>query len=45
MTTEEKLIKNKLGLLHLAFYLKNVSEVCRVIEYSRYTFYRVKKGL
>jgi len=28
MTTEEKLIKNKLGLLELAEYLKNVSEAC-----------------
>jgi len=44
MTTEEKLIKNKLGLLELATYLKNVSEACRVIGFSRDTFYRVKKA-
>jgi len=44
MTTEEKLIKNKLGLLHLASYLKNVSEACRAMGYSRDTFYRVKKA-
>jgi transposase InsO family protein len=44
MTTEEKLIKNKLGLLELATYLKNVSEACRVMGYSRDTFYRVRKA-
>jgi transposase InsO family protein len=44
MTTAEKLIKNKLGLLDLANYLKNVSEACRVMGYSRDTFYRVKKA-
>jgi transposase InsO family protein len=44
MTTEEKLIKNKLGLLHLASYLKNVSEACRAMGYSRDTFYRVKRA-
>lgn len=43
MTTEEKLIKNKLGLLRLASYLKDVSEACRAMGYSRSTFYRVKK--
>jgi len=42
MTHEEKLIKSKLGLLDLAEYLKNVSEACRVMGYSRDTFYRVK---
>ena len=42
MTTEEKLIRNKLGLIELAAYLKNVSEACRVMGYSRDTFYRVK---
>lgn len=42
MTHEEKLIKSKLGLLDLADYLKNVSEACRVMGYSRDTFYRVK---
>lgn len=44
MTTEQKLIKNKLGLLELAGYLKNVSEACRVMGYSRDTFYRVKNA-
>ena len=44
MTTEEKLIRNKLGLLQLASYLKNVSEACRVMGYSRDTFYRFKQA-
>ena len=44
MTTEEKLIKNKLGLLELASYLRNVSEACRVMGYSRDTFYRAKNA-
>jgi transposase InsO family protein len=44
MTTAEKLIKNKLGLLQLASYLQNVSEACRVMGYSRDTFYRVQKA-
>jgi transposase InsO family protein len=44
MTTEEKLIKNKLGLLQLASYLQNVSEACRAMGYSRDTFYRVKRA-
>ena len=44
MTTQEKLIKNKLGLLELAAYLKNVSEACRVRGFSRDTFYRIKKA-
>jgi transposase InsO family protein len=44
MTTDEKLIKNKLGLLQLASYLKSVSEACRVMGCSRDTFYRIKKA-
>ena len=44
MTTEEKLVKNKLGLLELANYLKNVSEACRVMGYRRDTFYRVRRA-
>ena len=35
MTVQEKLIRNKLGLLELASYLQNVSEACRVMGYSR----------
>ena len=44
MTTHQKLIRSKMGLLDLASYLKNVSEACRVMGYSRDTFYRVKKA-
>ena len=43
MTTQQKLIKSKLGLLELASYLGNVSEACRTLGYSRDTFYRLKK--
>lgn len=44
MTTHQKLIKSKMGLLELASYLQNVSEACRVMGYSRDTFYRVKQA-
>ncbi len=43
MTTEEKIIKPKLGLLELAKQLGNVSQACRVMGYSRDTFYRFKE--
>jgi len=42
MTTEEKIIKNKLGLLELAKQLGNVSRACRIFGYSRDSFYRFK---
>lgn len=42
MTTREKLIRNKLGLLELAEHLGNVSQACKVLGFSRDTFYRVK---
>jgi transposase InsO family protein len=35
-------IKSKLGLLNLAEHLGNVSQACRVIGYSRDSFYRIK---
>ena len=44
MTTEEKLIKNKLGLIELAKHLGNVSDACKVMGYSRDTFYRWKEA-
>jgi transposase InsO family protein len=43
MTTEEKIIKTKLGLLNLAQQLGNVSQACRVMGYSRDSFYRFKQ--
>src|SRR6476661_2197545 len=43
MTTEDKVIKNKAGLLRLADMLGNVSQACKVMGYSRDTFYRFKE--
>jgi hypothetical protein len=43
MTTEEKIIKAKLGLLRLAEQLGNVSQACKVMGYSRDSFYRFKE--
>ena len=43
MTTEDKIIKNKLGLLKLAEHLGNVSQACKVFGYSRDSFYRFKE--
>lgn len=43
MTTQDKIIKNKLGLLRLAKQLSNVTEACRVMGYSRDSFYRFKE--
>ena len=39
----EKIIKPKLGLLELAKELGNVSQACKVMGYSRDTFYRFKE--
>jgi transposase InsO family protein len=43
MTTEMKIIKNKVGLLNLAQSLGNVAEACRVMGFSRDSFYRFKE--
>lgn len=43
MTTQKKLIQPKLGLLKLAEKLGNVSEACKVMGYSRDSFYRFQK--
>ena len=40
MSTEQKIIKNKIGLLRLAEELGNVSRACKVMSYSRDTFDR-----
>jgi transposase InsO family protein len=42
MTMEQKIIKNKVGLLRLAETLGNVSRACKVMGYSRDSFYRFK---
>jgi transposase InsO family protein len=43
MKSETKLIKTKLGLLNLATHLGNVSQACKVMGYSRDSFYRIKE--
>jgi len=43
MNNETKLIKAKLGLLKLAEQLGNVSHACKVMGYSRDSFYRIKE--
>jgi hypothetical protein len=43
MKTEDKIIKTKLGLLKLAEQLGSVSEACKVLGYSRDSFYRFKE--
>lgn len=43
MTTEQKLIKTKVGVLDLAKQLGNVSQACKIMGYSRDTFYRFKE--
>jgi hypothetical protein len=43
MTTEQKIIKNKVGLLELARQLGNVSRACKILGYSRDSFYRFQE--
>src|SRR6266849_401826 len=43
MTTERKIIRAKVGLLELAKQLGNVSQACKVMGYSRDSFYRFKE--
>jgi Winged helix-turn helix len=43
MKVETKLVKTKLGLLNLAEKLGNVSHACKVMGYSRDSFYRLKE--
>jgi transposase InsO family protein len=40
MTTEQKIIRAKVGLLELAKQLGNVSQACKMMGYSRDSFYR-----
>jgi ACT domain-containing protein len=42
-TQQEKILKPKLGLLELAKQLGNVSQACKIMGYSRDTFYRYKE--
>jgi hypothetical protein len=43
MTSEQKIIKNKVGLLKLAQTLGSVSQAYKVMGYSRDSFYRFKE--
>ena len=43
MTTEQKIIRAKVGLLELAKQLGNVSQACEIMGYSRDSFYRFKE--
>src|SRR2546428_5883480 len=43
MNTGQKVIKVKVGLLELAKQLSNVSQACKVMGYSRDSFYRFKE--
>lgn len=43
MTTDQKIIKSRVELLELAKQLGNVSEACKILGYSRDSFYRYKK--
>ncbi len=43
MKSETKLIKSKLGLLQLAEKLGNVSDACKIMGYSRDSFYRLQE--
>ena len=43
MTNDQKIIKNKLGLLKLGETLGNVSQACHIMGYSRDSFYRFKE--
>jgi transposase InsO family protein len=43
MSAEKKIIKGRVGLLKLAEELGKVSQACKVLGYSRETFYRYKE--
>jgi len=43
IATADKVIKPKLGLLELAKQLGNVSRACKIMGYSRDSFYRFKE--
>src|SRR5437016_9148101 len=42
LTKEQKIIRAKVGLLELAKQLGNVSQACKMLGYSRDSFYRFK---
>ena len=44
INSTEKVISHKVGLLNLAEELQNVSQACKILGYSRDTFYRYKEA-
>jgi transposase InsO family protein len=45
LQTNSKVIKNKVGLLNLAQELGNISKACKVMGFSRDTFYRYQEAV
>ena len=45
MTKEQKIIRAKIGLLELARQLGNVSQACKMMGYSRDSFYQLQGAL
>ena len=43
MTKDQKIIRTKVGVLELAKQLGNVSQACKIMGYSRDSFYRFKE--
>ena len=43
MSTEQKVIRAKVGVLELAKQLGSVSQACKIMGYSRDSFYRFKE--
>ncbi len=43
MTQDQKIIRTKVGLLELAKQLGNASRACKIMGYSRDSFYRFKE--
>jgi len=43
MTSEQKIIRAKVGLLELAKQLGNISQACKMMGYRRDSFYRFKE--
>ena len=45
INSTEKVISHKVGLLNLAEELQNISQACKVMGFSRDTFYRYKEAV
>ena len=43
-SAQQHVIKHKIGLLNLAIELGNISRACKVMGFSRDTFYRYQTG-